>query len=393
MATRTASFIDFRLLSLCLMNILAGMEMDIFTPSFPEIMDAFSVNIEQVQLTLSVNFTAYALATLWVGPLAERFSSKNIAILSLVLFSIGSIFCCVATSFSVLLVGRLLQGLGMSGPNALSYAIVYEFYPKHRTKYISILSGLNALMMGAAPVFGSYLNLWLGWRSNFLSLLILSLVALALAFKCLPKQKSHQHTVPELGLKTYLPLFKSRRFNYPAALVVSSAVCYFVFVGIAPIFYREDLHVSLEAFGLYQGALASSYGLMCLFGGALCKRFGEDTCFKTSLGLYCLFGILAGIYGFFLPTNPLVLTAILIGWSFSCALPVNISYTRALGAVKGASARASGILITFRLVFSAIGLQIIAHFYNHTYFPLAVMIGIEGCLALFLGRRIIKRRY
>ena len=78
MALRTSKLVDLRFLSLCLMSVLTGMEMDVFTPSFPEIMKTFSISIEQAQLTLSLNFVAYALSTLWVGPLAERFSSKNI---------------------------------------------------------------------------------------------------------------------------------------------------------------------------------------------------------------------------------------------------------------------------------------------------------------------------
>ena len=65
------------------MSVLTGIEMDVFTPSFPEIMEAFSISIEQTQLALSLNFFAYALSTLWVGPLAERFSSKNISLISL----------------------------------------------------------------------------------------------------------------------------------------------------------------------------------------------------------------------------------------------------------------------------------------------------------------------
>jgi DHA1 family bicyclomycin/chloramphenicol resistance-like MFS transporter len=106
------------------MSILTGMEMDIFTPSFPEIMDVFSVNIEQVQLTLSLNFIAYALSTLWIGPLTERFNHKSISILSLCIFTTGSILCYETNSFELLLVGRVLQGLGMSGPNVLAYSIV-----------------------------------------------------------------------------------------------------------------------------------------------------------------------------------------------------------------------------------------------------------------------------
>jgi DHA1 family bicyclomycin/chloramphenicol resistance-like MFS transporter len=307
MAIRASKLIDLRFLSLCLMSVLTGMEMDVFTPSFPEIMEAFSISIEQTQLALSLNFFAYALSTLWVGPLAERFSSKNISLISLCVFIIGSIFCYIAPTFETLLIGRVLQGLGMSGPNVLSYSIIYEFYPKSRESYMGILNGIGGITMGAAPVLGSYLNLWFGWRSNFLALLILSIVCFALSVKYLPRQKTPHKIQPSLGLKTYIPLFKSKTFLWPAAAILSISVCYFVFVGLAPIFYREDLGVSLEHFGMYQGALASSFGIVSFCSGMLYKRFGKQQCFKVSIKLYVLFGLIAGVYGFIRPLSKLMI--------------------------------------------------------------------------------------
>ncbi len=371
------------------MSVLTGMEMDVFTPSFPEIMEAFSISIEQTQLALSLNFFAYALSTLWVGPLAERFSSKNISLISLCVFIIGSIFCYIAPTFETLLIGRVLQGLGMSGPNVLSYSIIYEFYPKSRESYMGILNGIGGITMGAAPVLGSYLNLWFGWRSNFLALLILSIVCFALSVKYLPRQKTPHKIQPSLGLKTYIPLFKSKTFLWPAAAILSISVCYFVFVGLAPIFYREDLGVSLEHFGMYQGALASSFGIVSFCSGMLYKRFGKQQCFKVSIKLYVLFGLIAGVYGFILPTDPFLLTVILIGSSMACAIPINMCYPIAMGAVRGAAARASGMLVAMRLIFSAVGLQIIAHFYDHTYLLLALMIGAEAVLAWVITRKIM----
>jgi DHA1 family bicyclomycin/chloramphenicol resistance-like MFS transporter len=389
MVTTASSVIDLRFLSLCLMSVLTGMEMDVFTPSFPELMSAFSISIEQVQLTLSLNFVAYALSTLWIGPLAERFSGRRISLLSLCIFIIGSIFCYIAPTFETLLIGRVLQGLGMSGPNVLSYAIVYEFYPKSREGYMGILSGISAVTMGAAPVLGSYLDLWFGWRASFLALLVLSTLCFILSIKYLPTRTSPHKIKPRLGLQTYIPLLKSKAFQVPAAMILISGTCYFVFVGFAPIFYREDLNVSLEHFGIYQGVLASSFGLVSLCSGMLYKRFGKQRCFRISLKLCTIFGLIAGIYGFFWPTNPFILTIILAAWSMACALPINIAYPIAMGAVQGAAARASGVLVALRLIFCAAGLQIMAFLYDHTYLPLALLIGVGSYFIWIIGRGIL----
>lgn len=73
----------------------------------------------------------------------------------------------------------------------------------------------------------------------------------------------------------------------------------------------------------------------------------------------------------------------------ACAIPINMCYPIAMGAVRGAAARASGMLVAMRLIFSAVGLQIIAHFYDHTYLLLALMIGAEAVLAWVITRKIM----
>jgi len=55
--------------------------------------------------------------------------------------------------------------------------------------------------------------------------------------------------------------------------------------------------------------------------------------------------------------------------------------------------RASGLIAALRLVFCAIGLQVMACFYNHSFLPLAIMIGLEGLLAWCLGKRIYNHAF
>ena len=379
--------LDLLFFSLCLMSVLTGMEMDVFTPSFPELMEVFLISIEKVQLTLSLNFLAYALSTIIIGPLAEHFSTRKISLVFLFIFVVGSIFCYFAPTFETLLLGRVLQGFGMSGPNVLCYVIVFECYAEKRESHIGILNGVGGITMGAAPVLGSYLDLWFSWRANFLALLLLSLICFALCLKYLPKQKTAPSKM-KLGINTYLPLFKSTQFLTPAFMILSISVCYFVFVGLAPIFYREDLGVSLQHYGLYQGALASSFGIISFCSGFLYNKFGKERCYKVSLKLYFIFGIIAGLYGLLPSTNPVILTILLVCWSMACAIPVSITYPMALGAVDGTAARASGLLVAMRLLFCAGGVQLMAHFYTHTYGPLALMIGIEALIAWYIGRKI-----
>lgn len=88
------------------MDLLAGMEFDLFVPSFPELQNQFSLSPFWVEALLSVNFVGYCLSLFLVGGLADRYGRKPIILLGLLTFIIGSILCLWAPSYAFLLAGR-----------------------------------------------------------------------------------------------------------------------------------------------------------------------------------------------------------------------------------------------------------------------------------------------
>ena len=81
------------LMTIILMDILSGMEFDLFVPSFPELQKTFDLSPFSVEALLSVNFVGYFLSLFFVGGLADRYGRKPIITLGLLMFVVGSIFC------------------------------------------------------------------------------------------------------------------------------------------------------------------------------------------------------------------------------------------------------------------------------------------------------------
>src|SRR5579863_2596202 len=102
------------LTAILIMDLLAGMEFDLFVPSFPELQSQFSLSPFLVEALLSVNFVGYCLSLFLVGGLADHYGRKPIILPGLLIFIIGSVFCLWAVSFSFLFVGRFLQGIGIA---------------------------------------------------------------------------------------------------------------------------------------------------------------------------------------------------------------------------------------------------------------------------------------
>src|SRR5437016_201370 len=92
---------------------------DLYTPSMPHLPALLGTTASMVQLTLSVNFAAYAIAQLAHGPLADKFGARRILIYGLTGVALTSLICALTNSISGLLTGRLLQGLCSSVPGVV----------------------------------------------------------------------------------------------------------------------------------------------------------------------------------------------------------------------------------------------------------------------------------
>jgi DHA1 family bicyclomycin/chloramphenicol resistance-like MFS transporter len=143
------------------MDLLCGMEFDIFVPSFPALQTQFSLSPSLLEALLSANFIGYCLSLFFVGGLADRYGRKPIILLGLSIFIIGSLFCLWGTLYPLLLVGRFLQGVGIAAPAILSFLIIADTYPVKKQQFlIAILNGVMNISVALAPVVGSYLTLY-----------------------------------------------------------------------------------------------------------------------------------------------------------------------------------------------------------------------------------------
>jgi MFS transporter, DHA1 family, multidrug resistance protein len=79
------------------MDLLSGMEFDLFVPSFPALQASFHLSSFWVEALLSVNFIGYCLSLFIVGVTADRYGRKPILLVGLCIFILGSLLCLIGT--------------------------------------------------------------------------------------------------------------------------------------------------------------------------------------------------------------------------------------------------------------------------------------------------------
>jgi len=379
-----------RFITILLIEMLAGMEVDLFIPSFPELQKVFDLSPFLVQLTLSVNFTAYCICSLFAGTLGDRYNRRHVMLGSLVIFIFGSLFCVFALNFPMLLLGRFLQGIGMAGPAVLAFVLIADEYPiEKQAAIMGLYNGFCNLSVAFAPVLGSYVNLFFNWRGNFVLLLVLGIVSLTMAYFTIPNRKGDPSI--SLSLKSYWPLLTSNKLMMYVLGICFLAVPYWVFVGMSPVLYMEDMGVTLEHFGFYQGAIAGVFSLVSIlstkilaaFGQKKCLFYSEILCFSTVLII--LFIALVGIH------QPMVITGAMLILAAVVVFPFNILYPLSLEVVENSKARAAALMNAGRLLLTALVLSCVSYLYAGTFLPIGVAIFAVTSVALcFFG--VIHRK-
>jgi EmrB/QacA subfamily drug resistance transporter len=127
------------------------------------------------------------------GAAGDRFGRRRVLVLGISIFAMGSIICALAPEFRVLVVGRLLQGVGaaMLSPNSLAL-IGQSFSGEAKGRAVGIWAAAGAIAGAVGPVFGGWLIDLGSWRAIFLINLPLATTAIFLAWRFLP----HDPTPP-----------------------------------------------------------------------------------------------------------------------------------------------------------------------------------------------------
>lgn len=377
------------LITVIIMEILAGAEVDLFVPSFPDIQDTFNLSPFMTELLLGINLIAYCITSLIVGNLGDRYGRKPIIILGLIIFNLGSLFCVFSNNYESILFGRFLQGCGISSVAVLVYVVLADIYSvQEQQKLMGILNGTVALSMAIAPVIGSYVNLFWGWHANFVLLFVLGIISLILGIFFILKGQSNREI--QISLKEYLPIFKSSKAVYYILTMIFLAQAYWIFIGVAPILYMQDLGVTLEHFGLYQGSMAALFSIMSFTSGYCFTKFGIKNCFYFGVVFIILFILGSSILVIYNINNPLIITIVTLLLSLGVIYPINILWPLLLEAIPDGKARMTAIFTSARLILTAIGLQLVGWLYNGTFAPLGITMCVISVFGLITLPKLFK---
>ncbi|GED30645.1 MFS transporter [Brevibacillus centrosporus] len=212
------------------------------------VLPTMKAKMDLTSLQTSLLITAFSIAAgiviPFAGYLSDRFGRKIVIILSLVVYGAGGLLAGLAAlwwddPYSLIMVGRVLQGIGAAGTAPIAMALAGDlFNGASESRALGLMETSNGLGKVLSPIFGSLLAL-ISWYMVFLAFPIICGVVLLLFLFLTKEKKQEKQPIP---VKQYLhsigQVFKQHgKWLIPAFFIGS--ICLFTLFGV--LFYLSDL--------------------------------------------------------------------------------------------------------------------------------------------------------
>jgi EmrB/QacA subfamily drug resistance transporter len=167
----------------------------------PSLMAALHTDYEAVIWVTSAYLLGFAVPLLVAGRLGDQFGPKNVYLIGLAIFTAASLWCGISGSIEVLVVARVVQGLGAAllTPQILAM-ITRIFPPEHRGVPTSIRGAAVGVATLAGPLVGGVLIDELNWQWIFFVNVPIGVIAFGLGVWLMPVLPTNRHRFDVIGV-------------------------------------------------------------------------------------------------------------------------------------------------------------------------------------------------
>ncbi|MGG5812454.1 multidrug effflux MFS transporter [Falsiroseomonas sp. CW058] len=256
---------------------LGPFTMQVLVPSLPGIGRDFGAPTSTVQLTVTLYLIGVAVGQLFYGPLSDRFGRRPLLMGGLALHVLASLACALAPGIGFLVVARVAQALGACAGVVLARAVIRDAWPRDQAASVLgyVTMGMTIAPM-VAPVLGSVMEQWLGWRAGMVACMAFALPLALMAWRRLPETLPAPQPLPGPFAiwAAYRSLWAVPAFRAYAAVTACSTGVFFAFLGGAPYVVVQGMGYSPVSFALAFAAMSVLFALGNWLAGVLSRRLG-----------------------------------------------------------------------------------------------------------------------
>lgn len=380
------------ILLMALLISLTALSIDTMLPALPDIARDLGVrHANDIQLIIPLLILGLSIGQLIFGPLSDSMGRKPVLIAGAAIYIAGCALCLFATSFPVMLAGRVLQGIGASGPRSVVIALIRDQYEgREMARMMSSIMSVFILIPAVAPAIGQGILMVASWRAIFGSLLVLTLIALAWFVSRQPETLPPRHRIPfsvrEIS-RAFIVVFGTRMtlgYTIVAGFVMGA---FLGFLNSVQQIFQEIYRLD-GRFPLYFAVLALSLGCASFLNSRIVIRYGMRTLTDRAMKTLAVLSVvylsvvyaMGGVSPLWMLMTCLMAAFFCIGILFG---NLNSIAMKPLGHVAGTASAVVGSLSSLIAVPLAI---VIGRSYNGTTLPLITGFAVLSVLSIMTMR-------
>ena len=390
----TASFLRTAIV-LGLISAIGPFAIDMYLPALPSIGKDLAAETGVVQLSLLSFFISFAISQLIYGPLSDIWGRKAPLYLGIGLFTVASVGCALATDIETLIAFRFLQGIGGAAGMVIPRAVVRDMHTGvQAARLMSLLMLVFSISPILAPLAGSAVIQFYGWRGVFYAVMIAAFIGLILLSTQLqetrPKKDRAGSSVAS-ALAAYRLLLSDRNFltlTFIGGLGISG---FLVYLANSPFVLIDHYGLTPTQYSIAFSMNAVSFFAVSQATGWLGERFGLVRVMHLAVAAFALTMVTMFIVmslGF--NQLPVMAAFLFVGYGV-LGLVIPTSAVLALEDHGEIAGTASALMGTLHFVTAAVAMVVASFFFDGTALPMAGAIAACALAAFLLTQATIGR--
>jgi DHA1 family bicyclomycin/chloramphenicol resistance-like MFS transporter len=373
-----------------LISAIGPFAIDMYLPALPSIGQTLGASMGAVQASLMAFFIALGIGQMVYGPLSDMFGRKLPLYSSLLVFGLGSIGCALAPDIQTLITMRFIQGLGASAGMVIPRAIVRDLHTGvDAARLMSMLMLVFSVSPILAPLVGSVLIEWSGWRSVFWAVTVIAVLCTVLLRTSLPETRPPEQRLDSSVRSAFAAwgeLLRDRHFLGLVFIGAFGMSSFFAYLANSPFIMIDHYGLTPRQYSIAFAVNAASFIGVSQFTGKLAARFGLRKMVNvavTGYALVMLFLLLQNLAG--VDRLDVLIVTMLIGFGF-LGLVVPATSVLALdnhGAIAGS---ASALMGTLQFLTGAVVMAITGQFVDGSARPMVVALTSCALIAWTITR-------
>lgn len=274
------------ILLLVLLVLFSPLAIDIYLPAIPQMAEQLGAEVTLMQGTITWFLFSMGLGQLLVGPLADRYGRKPIALGGVLLYGLSALAAGFAASLGELMLARVLQGFGACATSVAAFSVVRDSYgPKKSGQMISYLNGAICFIPALAPLLGGWLTAKAGWSANFWFMAGYAVIVGSWLLWRMPETRPEETSSsgPLISWSRYSPVLRSPSFLFNASLCMLAMAVILAYVTAAPVQLMVKLGLDMSGFSYWFTANAALNILACFLAPRFIARVGPRRTLRIGL--------------------------------------------------------------------------------------------------------------